>query len=36
MAKLVRDGTQWKLRAIGEGVAITKPTEALELLRRFL
>jgi tellurium resistance protein TerZ len=36
MAKLVRDGTQWKLQAIGEGVAVTKPTEAIEALRRFL
>ena len=36
MAKLVRDGTQWKLQAIGEGVAVTKPTDAIEALRRFL
>ncbi len=36
MAKLVRDGTQWRLQAIGEGVAVTKPTEAIEALRRFL
>ncbi len=36
MAKLVRAGDRWKLRAIGEGVAITVPTASLEALHRFL
>lgn len=36
MAKLIRDGDGWKLRAIGEGVAITVPTEKLAKLTRFL
>jgi stress response protein SCP2 len=36
MAKLVRDGEQWKLRTIGEGVAVTVPTASLEALHRFL
>lgn len=36
MAKLFRDGDQWKLRAIGEGIAVKIPTESLEALRPFL
>ena len=36
MAKLFRDGEQWRLKAIGEGVAITVPTESLDRLTRFL
>jgi stress response protein SCP2 len=36
MAKIFRDGEQWKLRAIGEGIAVKIPTESLEALRRFL
>jgi stress response protein SCP2 len=36
MAKLFRDGEQWKLRAIGEGIAVKIPTESVEALRRFL
>ncbi len=36
MAKLFRDGEQWRLRAIGEGIAVTVPTESLETLRPFL
>ncbi|WP_191907978.1 TerD family protein [Nocardioides cynanchi] len=36
MAKLFRDGDGWRLRAIGEGVAVTVPTESLDRLTRFL
>jgi len=36
MAKIFRDGEQWRLRAIGEGVAVTIPTESVEALRPFL
>ena len=36
MAKLVRDGDGWRLRAIGEGIAVKVPTEALEALRPFV
>jgi tellurium resistance protein TerZ len=36
MGKLVRDGEQWKLRAIGEGIAVTVPTESVAALRPFL
>jgi tellurium resistance protein TerZ len=36
LAKIVRDGEQWKLRAIGEGIAVKIPTESVEALRPFL
>ena len=36
MATLVRSGEQWTLRAIGEGIAATIPTESVEALRRFV
>jgi len=36
MAKLVRDGRQWRVHAIGEGIAVTVPTEGLDALRPFL
>ena len=36
LAKLFRDGDQWRLRAIGEGVAIQVPSESLNKLRPFL
>ena len=36
MAKLFRDGEHWRLRAIGEGVAVTVPTESIDALTRFL
>ena len=36
MAKIFRDGGQWKLRALGEGIAVKIPTESVEALRRFL
>jgi tellurium resistance protein TerZ len=36
MAKIFRDGEQWRLRAIGEGIAVKIPTESVDALRRFL
>jgi stress response protein SCP2 len=36
LAKLVRDGAQWSLQAIGEGIAVKVPTESVDALRRFL
>jgi tellurium resistance protein TerZ len=36
MAKIFRDGEQWRLRAIGEGIAVKIPTESLEALRPYL
>ncbi len=36
MAKLFRDGDHWRLRAIGQGVAVTVPTESIDQLTRFL
>lgn len=36
MAKLFRDGAHWKIRAIGEGIAVKIPTESVEALRPFL
>jgi tellurium resistance protein TerZ len=36
MAKLVRAGGGWSLVAIGEGVAVTVPTEAIAKVRRFV
>lgn len=36
MAKLFRDGEMWRLRAIGEGIAVKIPTESVDALRRFL
>ncbi len=36
MAKLFRDGEQWRLRAIGEGIAVKIPTDALDALQPFL
>jgi stress response protein SCP2 len=36
MAKLFRDGEQWRLRAIGEGIAVKVPTESVEALRPYL
>ena len=36
MAKLFRDGEQWRLRAIGEGVDVTRPTDSLAALDPFL
>jgi tellurium resistance protein TerZ len=36
MAKLVRSGDGWVLRTIGEGVAVTVPTQSLDALRPFV
>ena len=36
MAKLFRDGQDWKLRAIGEGIAVKIPTESVDALRPYL
>ncbi|MCW2796702.1 TerD family protein [Nocardioides sp.] len=36
MAKIFRDGEQWRLRAIGEGIAVKVPTESVEALRPYL
>ena len=36
MAKLFRDGEQWRLRAIGEGIAVKVPSESVEALRPYL
>ena len=36
MAKLFRDGDQWRLRAIGEGIAVKVPTESVAALRPYL
>jgi tellurium resistance protein TerZ len=35
MAKLFRDGSTWKLRTIGAGVALKTPTDSLEALLPF-
>ncbi len=36
MALLLREGDGWKLRAIGEGIAVTIPTKSVAALQRFL
>jgi stress response protein SCP2 len=36
LAKLFRDGDGWRLRAIGEGIAVKVPTESVGALRRYL
>jgi stress response protein SCP2 len=36
MAKLYRDGERWRLRAIGEGIAVTVPTASVEGLRPYV
>jgi len=36
MAKIFREGDQWRLRAIGEGIAVKIPSESVEALRPFL
>ena len=36
MATLFRDGEHWRLRAIGQGVAVTVPTDSIDALTRFL
>jgi tellurium resistance protein TerZ len=36
MAKMSRDGELWRLQAIGQGIAVTVPTESLDVLARFV
>jgi stress response protein SCP2 len=36
MAKIFRDGDGFKLRAIGEGIKVTKPTESVRALQPYL
>ena len=36
MAKIFRDGDQWRLRAIGEGIAVKVPTESVRALQPYL
>lgn len=36
MASLVRSGDHWVLRAIGEGIAVTKPTDSVSALQPYL
>jgi stress response protein SCP2 len=36
MAKISRDGDEWRLKAIGQGIAVTVPTKSLDALTRFL
>jgi stress response protein SCP2 len=35
-AKMVRDAETWRLRAIGQGIAVSVPTESLDVLARFV
>ncbi|KQY55597.1 MULTISPECIES: TerD family protein [unclassified Nocardioides] len=36
MARITRDGPQWKLKAIGQGIAVKVPSESVEALRPFV
>ena len=36
MATLVRDGDRWRARAVGEGIAVSVPSESVAKLRPFL
>ena len=36
MATLFRDGEQWRLRALGEGIAVKVPSESVDALRPYL
>ncbi|HET7072349.1 MAG TPA: TerD family protein [Nocardioides sp.] len=36
LAKMFRDGDGWRLKAIGQGIAVTVPTESLDVLARFV
>ncbi len=36
MVKIFRDGDQWKLRAIGEGIPAKVPSESVEAMKAFL
>jgi stress response protein SCP2 len=35
MAKMYRTGEHWTLQAVGQGIAVTVPTESLDVLARF-
>jgi tellurium resistance protein TerZ len=36
LAKMFRDRDGWKLRAIGQGIPVSVPTESLDVLQRFV
>jgi tellurium resistance protein TerZ len=36
LAKMFRDGDGWRLKAIGQGITVTVPTESLNVLARFV
>ena len=36
MATLFRDGEQWRLRALGDGIAVKVPSESVDALRPYL
>ncbi len=36
MAKLFRDGSTWKLGAVGTGIALKTPTDSIEALLPFV
>jgi tellurium resistance protein TerZ len=36
LAKMFREGDGWKLRAIGQGISVSVPTEGLGILQRFV
>src|SRR4029079_11288188 len=36
LAKMFRDGGGWRLKAIGQGISVTVPTESLGVLARFV
>lgn len=36
MAKIFRDGDGWEMRAIGEGIKVTKPTESVRALQPYV
>ena len=36
MATMVRDGDQWRLRAVGQGIDAKIPTESVDALRAFV
>jgi hypothetical protein len=33
---MVRDAEIWRLKAIGQGIAVSVPTESLDVLARFV
>ncbi|MGA8245789.1 MAG: TerD family protein [Nocardioides sp.] len=36
MAKVFRDGDRWRIKAIGQGIAVTVPSQSVAALTRFL